>query len=67
MQEAVACVRRLLPNADLWVEANRPGVTGNYDPAVTEAAIGYSRQFSMEDGFRKTINAVRAKHGLPAV
>jgi nucleoside-diphosphate-sugar epimerase len=67
MQEAVACVRRLLPNADLRVEAHRPGVTGNYDPAVTEAAIGYSRQFSMEDGFRKTINAVRAKHGLPAV
>jgi nucleoside-diphosphate-sugar epimerase len=67
MQEAVACVRRLLPHADLRVEANRPGVVANYDPSVTETAIGYSRQFSMEEGFRQTINMVRAKHGLPAV
>jgi UDP-glucose 4-epimerase len=67
MQEAVACVRHLLPEADLRVTADRPGVVANYDPSVTEAAIGYSRQFSMEEGFRKTINAVRAKHGLPAV
>jgi UDP-glucose 4-epimerase len=67
MQEAVACVRRLLPDANLRVEADRPGVTGNYDPAVTETAIGYSRQFSMEEGFRQTINMVRAKHGLSAV
>jgi nucleoside-diphosphate-sugar epimerase len=67
MQEAVACVRRLLPNANLQVETSRPGVVGHYDPSVTEAAIGYSRQFTMEEGFRKTINAVRAKHGLPAV
>lgn len=67
MQEAIACVRRLLPDANLRVEVSRPGTVANYDPAVTEAAIGYSRQFSMEEGFRKTINAVRAKHGLPAV
>jgi len=67
MQEAVACVRHLLPEADLRVTADRPGVVANYDPSVTEAAIGYSRQFSIEEGFRKTINAVRAKHGLPAV
>jgi nucleoside-diphosphate-sugar epimerase len=67
MQEAVACVRQLLPAANIEVRSERPGVVANYDPAVTEAAIGYSRQFSMEEGFRKTINAVRAKHGLPAV
>jgi nucleoside-diphosphate-sugar epimerase len=67
MQDAVAYVRRLLPDVNLRVTTERPGIVANYDPAVTEAAIGYSRQFSMEEGFRKTINAVRAKHGLPAV
>lgn len=67
MQEAVACVQRLLPEANLRVEASRPAVYGNYDPSVSEATIGYSRQHSMEEGFRKTINAVRAKHGLPTV
>jgi hypothetical protein len=34
---------------------------------VTEAAIGYSPQYTMEDGFRKTINTTREQHGLPAV
>jgi nucleoside-diphosphate-sugar epimerase len=67
MQDAVACVRRLLPEVNLRVTTERPGTVAHYDPAVTEAAIGYSRQFSMEEGFRKTINAVRAKHGLPAI
>jgi nucleoside-diphosphate-sugar epimerase len=67
MQEAVAYVRQLLPTANLQVSTDRPGTVANYDPAVTEAAIGYSRQFTMEEGFRKTINTVRAKHNLPAV
>ena len=67
MQEAVACVRQLLPAAALRVLTDRPGTVANYDPSVTEAAIGYSRRFTIEEGFRKTINAVRAKHNLPAV
>jgi len=57
----------LLPTANLQVSTDRPGTVANYDPAVTEATIGYSRQFTMEEGFRKTINTVRAKHNLPAV
>ena len=36
-----------------------------YDPSTTEAVIGYSPQFPMEEGFRRTINMVRAKRGLP--
>jgi hypothetical protein len=40
---------------------------GRILPSTTEAAIGYSPQFSMEEGFRRTINMVRAKRGLPAV
>jgi nucleoside-diphosphate-sugar epimerase len=68
MQEAVAYVRRLLPQADLRVEPGRRQIgTMRYDPSVTEAAIGYSPQFTMEEGFRRTINAVRAKRGLPPV
>jgi nucleoside-diphosphate-sugar epimerase len=67
MREAVAHVKRLLPNADLRVEAGRSSGTMRYDASVTEAAIGYSPQFTMEEGFRRTINAVRARHGLPPV
>lgn len=67
MHEAVAYVRQLLPEADLQVSpgGNHQGI--RYDGSVTEAAIGYSPQYMMEDGFRKTINMVRAQRGLPPV
>ena len=67
MQEAVACVRRLLPQADIQVTPGRQSGQMRYDPSTTEAVIGYSPQFPMEEGFRRTINMVRAKRGLPAV
>lgn len=67
MQEAVAYVRQMLPQADLRLTGSRSKRHSRFDPSVTEAAIGYSPQFSMEEGFRRTINTVRAKHGLPAV
>lgn len=67
MHEAVSCVRQLLPQAAIQVQSggSRHGI--RYDASMTEAAIGYSPQFPMEEGFRKTINMVRAQHGLPAV
>ena len=65
MRDAVALVRRLLPDADLRVEDGLTIGAMNYDPSVTESAIGYSPQFTLEDGFRATINAVRKKHSLP--
>jgi UDP-glucose 4-epimerase len=67
MAAAVAYVRQLLPDATLRVE---PGGTHRgirYDASVTEAAIGYSPQFAMEEGFRSTMNMARAQRGLPAV
>jgi len=67
MPEAVAYVQQLLPQADIQVTAGRQSGRMRYDPSTTEAAIGYSPQFPMEEGFRRTINMVRAKHGLPAV
>ena len=67
MQEAVAYVRQLLPDADLQVSPGGTHCGIRYDPSVTEAAIGYSPHFLMEEGFRKTINMVRAQHGLPAI
>ena len=67
MRDAVTFVKRLLPDADLRVEDGHTIGAMNYDPSVTEAAIGYSPQFTMEEGFRATINAMRKKHGLPPV
>jgi UDP-glucose 4-epimerase len=67
MQEAVAYVRQLLPQADIRVHPGRQSGHMRYDPSTTEAVIGYSPQFPMEEGFRRTINMVRAKRGIPAV
>src|SRR5262245_37367516 len=67
MSEAVAYVRTLLPHANIHLTPGRQSGRMHYDPSTTEAAIGYSPQFPMEEGFRRTINMVRAKRGLPAV
>jgi nucleoside-diphosphate-sugar epimerase len=67
MQEAVAYVRQLLPQASIQVTSGRQSGRMRYDPSTTEAVIGYSPQFPMEEGFRRTINMVRAKCGLPGV
>jgi nucleoside-diphosphate-sugar epimerase len=65
MAEAVAYVRRLLPDAQLRVETDGPGLVQNFDASAAETEIGYRRRFSMEEGFRRTIETVRAVHGLP--
>jgi nucleoside-diphosphate-sugar epimerase len=65
MREAVAYVRRLLPDAQLHVETDGPGLVQNFDASAAETEIGYRRRFSMEDGFRKTVEIVRAAHRLP--
>jgi UDP-glucose 4-epimerase len=65
MGEAVACVRRLLPGAQLRVETDRSGAIQSFDASAADDAIGYRPRFSMEEGFRTTIETVRAAHGLP--
>ncbi len=67
MYEAMAHVRQLLPEADLQVLPGGSHRGVRYDGSVTKEAIGYSPQYQMEDGFRKTINMVRAQRGLPPV
>jgi UDP-glucose 4-epimerase len=65
MAEAVAYVRHLLPDAQLQVETDGPGLIQNFDPSAAEREIGYRKRFGMEEGFRTTIETVRAVHGLP--
>jgi nucleoside-diphosphate-sugar epimerase len=65
MAEAVAYVRQLLPDAQLDVKSDGPGLVQNFDPSAAETEIGYRKRFSMEEGFRKSIEIVRSVHGLP--
>jgi UDP-glucose 4-epimerase len=65
MSEAVAYVRHLLPDAQIEVETDGPTLVQNFDASAAETQIGYRRRFSMEEGFRKAIETVRAVYGLP--
>ncbi|GIX47431.1 MAG: nucleoside-diphosphate sugar epimerase [Candidatus Tectimicrobiota bacterium] len=67
VREAAAYVKRLLPAAQLDVQPGGRGGPMRYEMATTEAEIHYSPQVSLEEGLRRTINALRAKHGLPPV
>jgi UDP-glucose 4-epimerase len=67
MREAVAYVRSLLHDAQLQVNTDGPGLVQNFDASAAENEIGYRRSFSMEEGFRRTIEIVRAAHRLPSL
>jgi UDP-glucose 4-epimerase len=65
MAEAIAYVRQLLPDAQIEAKSDGPGLVQNFDPSAAKTEIGYQKRFSMEEGFRKTIEIVRSVHGLP--
>lgn len=60
-------VKALLPEAKLEVQGGTWGGAMRFEMATSETEIGYSPQFSLSQGLRLNINAIRAKHGLPAV
>ncbi len=64
ISDVAACVRRLLPKAQLEVQPGTWGGAMHFEMATTETEIAYSPQFSLEQGLRLNINALRAKHGL---
>jgi nucleoside-diphosphate-sugar epimerase len=64
MREAVECVRKLLPEADLEVTPGGGGRRPAFDGGGTEAAIGYRPEIPIEEGFRRTINGLRQQRGL---
>ena len=65
--EVAACVRQLLPEAELEVQPGTWGGAMRFDMATTEAEIQYSPQVSLEEGLRRNINALRIKQGLPSI
>ena len=67
VRDAAAIVQELLPAAEIRV---LPGVrdgSAGYELETTEQEIGYRPEFPLRQGLRRTINALRSKHGLPTV
>jgi UDP-glucose 4-epimerase len=66
--DAAAIVRELLPGAELEVRTDgEPRNLIGFDREAIEKEIGYRPQVPLREGLRRTINALRAKHGLPTV
>ena len=66
--DAAEIVRELLPSAEIEVQSGAAprGFIG-FDLEAIEKEIGYRPQVTLRGGLQRTISALRAKHGLPAL
>lgn len=67
IHEVADRVRKILPSAKIEVGPGTWAGAMRFDAATTKAEIGYSPQFSLDDGLRRNINDLRARNGLAAV
>ena len=67
LRDAAAIVQQLLPDADIRVQPGIRDGSAGYDLSTTTEQIGYEPAFSLREGLRRTINAMRAKAGLAQI
>jgi len=67
VRKAAEYVRMLLPEADITVIGGSVPISSKFETTAIEQEVGYYRKWSIEQGFRETINAIRQQHGLPPV
>ena len=67
LRDAAAIVQQLLPDADIRVQPGIRDGSAGYDLSTTTEQIGYEPAFSLREGLRRTINAMRLKAGLPQI
>ena len=67
VRDAAAIVQQLMPDADIQVLPGMRDGSAGYDLSTTTEQIGYAPAFSLREGLRRTINAMRQKAGLPQI
>lgn len=68
IRDAAAIVRDLLPEVEIEVQASSPPrYIQGYDRVGTEKAIGFRPKVSLREGLSRTINLLRARHGLQRI
>ena len=67
LRDAAAIVQELMPDADIRVQPGIRDGSAGYDLSTTQEQIGYEPAFSLREGLRRTINAMRLKAGLPQI
>jgi nucleoside-diphosphate-sugar epimerase len=68
VREAAECVKRILPDATIHVQAGSdPMSIGKIDARKIREELGYQPEYKLEDGLREAINTYRRWAGLPEV
>jgi nucleoside-diphosphate-sugar epimerase len=72
VQEIADYVREMIPGADITLlplerSVSHTGVTCKYDTRPTVEDFGFQSQWTMKQGIKDTLNAVRKENGLPPV
>ena len=67
LRDAAGYVRELLPDANITLEPGSGWAASNLDTKLTEGEIGFKPQWSIREGLRETVNAVRKLYKLPPV
>jgi nucleoside-diphosphate-sugar epimerase len=65
--EVIQCIKRMLPETDLSCGKEVIVFAQKYDKDNIKHQLGYEPEYSIEKGFKKTINEFRAKTGLPEI
>jgi UDP-glucose 4-epimerase len=66
VRETAAYVKKLLPAADIKLEAGYLGLKWKYASPIEEE-LGYRPEWPMERGVKEMINGIRRQHGLAPV
>jgi nucleoside-diphosphate-sugar epimerase len=67
MREVFDCVRRLLPRAEMTLQPGRYRQTWQFDGSAAREEIGYTPEYTIEEGIKRNINMLRQGPGLPAI
>jgi nucleoside-diphosphate-sugar epimerase len=67
MHEVFTYVRQLLPQAEMTLQPGRYRQSWQFDGSITRDEIGYTPEFTIEEGIKRNINMLRRKAGLPSV
>jgi nucleoside-diphosphate-sugar epimerase len=66
-RQVAELLREWFPESDLTLVAGSSDLVADFDASAALTEIGYAPRFSLQEGVRATVNAVRERAGLTAV
>jgi UDP-glucose 4-epimerase len=67
VKDGIAYLRTLAPNARLTIAPGTFGISWDFDTEPLKKELGFTPEYSLEDGIFRTFNLYRAAAGKPAI